>query len=619
MPTQSSPNATPVGMPGVNNTQRGKYPAPHFDTVAEMVLAAYDTTSGNDSYSADQWRNGLKIILAIEPFGVEHVWSTSLAHARTVLVGGSREFVLGTNTSYVRATSGAPANNVGADGDGALDKATGLFYGPKAGGVWPAGVFGFAVSAGSGGSTPDAAINYQFTTLATNVTQSGDATAGYNYSSGGRTFDQTPSSGPLSLPANVDGWLGGTTETFQQGGGGQLSLTASEGTLGNTASWAYTLRFNYEEEPSGGPRVPKYQVFVAGTSVITSVLGADAQQFRIRLAGTSVFFEYSNNNWATSTNIYTATGQTRVPLYPRLALQNGDILVVRSFNFVSASAVAPGAVTGVTAGTATSTTQPLTWTAPTTGTTPFTYTVGFRLGSSTGAYTQAATNISGTSYTVTGLTASTAYDYSVTANNVTGTPGAAGLLGDASTAAGAPAATNYRFTTLAQNVTETGDATAGWNYASGGRTFDQTPSSGPLSLAANATGWLGGTTETFQQGGGGQLALSDSAGTLGDTSSWPYSLRFNYETDASAGGARVPKYEVFVAGTSVLASVLGADDQQFRIRPSGTSVFFEFSSDNWATAGTVIYTATGQTRVPLYPRYASQNGTVLRTQTQNFA
>jgi len=104
---------------------------------------------------------------------------------------------------------------------------------------------------------------------------------------------------------------------------------------------------------------------------------------------------------------------------------------------VSAAAVAPGAVTGVTPGTATSSTQPLTWTAPTTGTTPITYTVGYRLGSSTGAYTTFATGVTGTASTVTGLAASTAYDYQITPVNSAGS-GTPGLLNDAVTAAPPP-------------------------------------------------------------------------------------------------------------------------------------------------------------------------------------
>ena len=126
-------------------------------------------------------------------------------------------------------------------------------------------------------------------------------------------------------------------------------------------------------------------------------------------------------------------------------------------NASSGGGTAPGAVTGLTAGTATSTTQPLTWTAPSTGTAPIVYLVQYRLTGS-GSYTTFATGVTGTSSTVTGLSASTAYDYLVTPSNAYGS-GTAASLTNVSTAAAtatisgtAPAGTvgvayTYTFTT----------------------------------------------------------------------------------------------------------------------------------------------------------------------------
>lgn len=47
----------------------------------------------------------------------------------------------GTPGTQIIPTVGAPSNSVGSDRDYALDSAASTLYGPKSGGVWPAGVF----------------------------------------------------------------------------------------------------------------------------------------------------------------------------------------------------------------------------------------------------------------------------------------------------------------------------------------------------------------------------------------------------------------------------------------------------------------------------------------------
>jgi hypothetical protein len=86
------------------------------------------------------------------------------------------------------------------------------------------------------------------------------------------------------------------------------------------------------------------------------------------------------------------------------------------------SVTVPGAPTAVTFGTATSTTQPLTWTAPASngGAALTGYRVGYRIAGSGGAYTYLATGSTTTGYVVTGLTASTSYQYVVQAVNSVG-------------------------------------------------------------------------------------------------------------------------------------------------------------------------------------------------------
>ncbi|MEY2892662.1 MAG: hypothetical protein RJA98_2570 [Pseudomonadota bacterium] len=89
---------------------------------------------------------------------------------------------------------------------------------------------------------------------------------------------------------------------------------------------------------------------------------------------------------------------------------------------VAAAATAPGAPTALVLGTATATTQPLTWSAPASngGSAITGYRVGVRTPVGSGAFAYSPTSSAATGYVVTGLTASTAYEYVVDAVNAVG-------------------------------------------------------------------------------------------------------------------------------------------------------------------------------------------------------
>ena len=138
------------------------------------------------------------------------------------------------------------------------------------------------------------------------------------------------------------------------------------------------------------------------------------------------------------------------PLPPGIGIYGspaaGATAIICPPNIITSAAigcpVAPSAPQSLAAGTATSTTIPLTWTAPATGNTAsYTYTALYALHGS-GSYTVAASGITSTSTTITGLTASTAYDVQVTATNSFAT-GPAATLSNVSTASGGGLPNNY--------------------------------------------------------------------------------------------------------------------------------------------------------------------------------
>ncbi len=81
------------------------------------------------------WPDGQRMSCAEEAdSGAERIYRTGLGHARTAQIG-ARQVVLGSTTSLVRSSSGAPSSGIGANGDAAVDSATGLIY-TKSGGAW---------------------------------------------------------------------------------------------------------------------------------------------------------------------------------------------------------------------------------------------------------------------------------------------------------------------------------------------------------------------------------------------------------------------------------------------------------------------------------------------------
>jgi Fibronectin type III domain len=153
--------------------------------------------------------------------------------------------------------------------------------------------------------------------------------------------------------------------------------------------------------PSGGGAVASYTV-----------------QYRITGAG----------SWSTFATGVVSTASTATGLTASTAY-DFQVFAVNSAGNGTASATAnattaiaaPGVPTALTAGTATATTMPLSWTAPASGGAVASYSVQW---SPHGANTwTTVADISGTSTTISGLTASTSYDFEVEAVNAGGNSG----------------------------------------------------------------------------------------------------------------------------------------------------------------------------------------------------
>lgn len=345
---------------------------------------------------------------------------------------------------------------------------------------------------------------------------------------------------PATAPAQVTGLTLGTATQNSQ------PLTWTAPSNGGSAITDYIVQWAVAGSGT-------WNTFADGTSTATSttVTGLSAStSYDYRVAAV--------NSVGTGANSATSTGST------------------------SAAATAPGQVTGLTLGTPTSTTQPLTWTAPADGGSAITdYAIQWSpAGANT--WTTFADGVSTTtSTTVTGLTASTNYDYRVAAVNAIGT----GTNSSTATGATTSGVTYPHMATLYQ-TTESGTGPYTYTGAAGAN-FNSEADAISLPLAAGVDGSVTLQLLTVNAQGGAEVDFGFSTtATHVSYTALPFSVM----------GRPTQGWALLTAGAAGTYAGTAAANYYVRASRVGSTMTFAWSADNvtWTTIATPQTVTTGQ-------------------------
>jgi len=263
--------------------------------------------------------------------------------------------------------------------------------------------------------------------LSWNAPGSGGAPASYTvqFRVSGTTPWTTSGSGIAGLSATVSGLAASTGYDFQvfavnASGAGTASPVVSATTSAAAATPPGQVTGLVAANPTSTAVALSWTAPASGGAPATYTV-----QFRV--TGTTPWSTASSTVSVTSFSVTGLTASTSYDfqVIAANAAGSGPASAVATAATTGALAV-PGAVTGLTAGTATSTTLPLSWAAPSSGGAVATYTVQFRVTGTT-PWTTATSTLTTTSTTVSGLTAATSYDVQVFAVNASGSGTAATL------------------------------------------------------------------------------------------------------------------------------------------------------------------------------------------------
>ncbi len=262
------------------------------------------------------------------------------------------------------------------------------------------------------------------------------------------------------------------------------SLTLSPSSTSMAVSWS--------APNTGGDAASYILTLTSGGSTVAraSVLGTSHTFTGLSASTAYTVFVISRNSAGSGTAVSATATTTATPL------------------------AAPGAPTSLVVGTTTAATAPLSWTAPTTGGAVATYRVEWGTG---GAYTTGSASVSGTSHTISGLSASTSYNVRVRAQNAAGN--SAWLVGTATTTA-APLAAPGPVRGLSLVPTDTTIA-ASWTA----------PNTGGAASSYVVTAMAGGSTVATQ------TVATTSATITGLTASTEYSVSVVARNSAGSSSA----------------------------------------------------------------------------------
>ena len=264
-----------------------------------------------------------------------------------------------------------------------------------------------------------------------------------------------------------------------------------------------------------------------------------------------------------------------------------------------AAPATPGQVTGLAASGATASTMTLSWTAPSSGGTPTAYTVNYQV-TGAGSWTSATTSASASPFTVTGLSASTSYEFEVIATNSGGSGTASSTVtastGAATAAPGAP-------TNLAASEATSSTMELTWSA----------PGSGGTVSGYSAYFKLhSGSTWSLATAGLAASATSYTVTGLASGTSYDFYVAANSAGSGSTSSSTVTASTTTIAGPNAVTALAAGTVTNFTVPLSWTAPAIDGShgaaatytiqyringSTNWATAAsgiaTAYYTVTG--------------------------